>query len=563
MLGFIAFIAGLFSSYLAVKLTYREASLPKTICGTVAVYFSLVILLGLYMDRFGMALSAQNFFILFLVIAAAEHSLLKKKKIELNTDADTLYFLGFICIVFAGFIYYVYPSLPSFFPLGNTEDPSRHLLLAQYIQETGSLPHASVYYFTSIVAVYPFGMHLNAAFLSSALGIGLITFIHTFLAFIAALSAAAVYGIAAESAPRSKVLALFSGFFVITSTYSLYQLSLLGSWGMLFAGFLAVVFVWLLIDYAKAPKAETLMPLILLQTAIILTYPHWALVTLITLILIQIFDVREVPRTRVMHTVYFVLACTLLSAAFWTEKIGLVGGRVTESGPYFANPASLFGVVFIALSLLGILKSASLKNRAPLFFLISVCIQPILLFLYSLLAGISIQAYWYHKTYYFIVYPLAFFAFLGLEKLVGHLRKMYRAQTEENLKTFFLVLLICSVGVPAYMQIDKAEENRPESLAITPAEYSVATWARYNVSPEENITYIINAEVGVSSLEYIALHPGQRATLLSLLDIQYGDVLLVQDMNNMPATRLNEFDVLYQVENVAVLRKTTVHLPIS
>jgi hypothetical protein len=554
MLGFLTFIAGLISSYLAINIVYKKPSLPKTICGVTAVYFSFVILLGLYMDYFGVALSPQNFFIPFLIIAAAEYSFLKRKRIEPGIDVDRPYVLGFAGIVLAGFLYYVYPSLPSFFPLGNTEDPSRHFLLAQYIQESGSLSHGSVYYFTNIVAVYPFGMHLNAALLSAALNIELIKFIHTFLAFIAALSAAAVYGIAVESAPRSKTLALFSGFFVITSSYSLYQLSLMGSWAMLFAGFLAIVFVWFLIDYAREPKVDALLPLILLQTAIILTYPQWALVTLITLILVQIFEVGGMPKTRAMHTIYFVLACALLSAVFWKEKISLVGGRVIESGPFFADPLHIFGVVFIALAALGIWRRASLKNQVLLFFLISVCMQPILLFAYSLLTGTHVQEYWYHKTYYFIVYPLAFFAFLGLEKLVGYLHKMYISQTGENLKAFFLILLICSVGATIYVQIGKAEENRPKSLAITPAEYSVATWARYNVPPEEDITYIVNVEIGAASLEHITLREGPRSTLISLIDIRQGEILLVQNMGKVPVTRLDEFEVLYRVENVAVLR---------
>ncbi|MEE9175845.1 MAG: hypothetical protein V3U19_06685, partial [Thermodesulfobacteriota bacterium] len=403
---------------------------------------------------------------------------------KLRRDIDTFYLVIFIGIIALGFMYLIYPSTPSLFPLGNIADGPRHFALTQYIQENGHLVRDSIYELTSsgsgVMDTYPFGMHLNTALLSTMLDIPLIRFIFPFNAFIVALTAGALYGIGVEALKLDKYLAIFISFFFLTSLHVIDALTYQNSYSTIFAGFLASVFFWILIDYSEKPDYPKLLCLVLLESAMVLSYPSWALITMTAFLASCLFSMEFEEKN--MHLGILVLASILLTINFWWNSFFVLKLRLQEIGITPRSPITTTGTLLGILAVIGLFPYK--KEKQFLYtILVATIVLPFLLFFSSIL-GFQSTPYWYYKTLYFLEYPLVLFACLGLEKIIKRLHHRSESIPWDSVKSYGLLFLIAiSLTGVVYLRTNRVEGKRWRSFSITPEEYGMAKWMKENIPP--------------------------------------------------------------------------------
>ena len=557
VLGVLMLVSGLVASYFALQLAFKDSEIKTTKFATllIGVYFSLTIISGLFMNVLGIPISINSYLLTFLLLIVLGFQQNKKEKTNLKLADDRTFLFGYLLLLIAGFYYYIQPALPTLYPLGMMEDAPRHFVLSQYIQEAMKLPNGEFYGFTNIMTVYPFGWHLNVALLSTILSIPLIQITYPFIAFITALTAAVIFGIVWEIIKENKMTALVSGFFILTSSYVLFHLTLQSSWPILFGAFLATVFTWILIDYTRKPSTSLLGLLTLIASATILTYVSWGIIILFGFLITAHFQIPLLIRKR--HIGYFIGSTTLLTGIYWLGKFGQIQSRTSDLGAFITKPIEAFGIMFTIMAIIGIAVSAKRKERIPLYFLISVIAQPLLLFLYSSFTGATVESYWYYKTYYFVAYPLAIFTALAAKELYRRWDSLYQRASGEKTKAYFLLIIIMlSLYFGALFQINNSKEFRGKNLSITPAKYHAAIQIEKIVPPDQEIVHIIDGQLSYSWFNSIT-HRQEPYTIFTtpLTRSQSGDHFLIHNIEQIPPEELRQFETLYINEEVALIKK--------
>ncbi len=533
MLDFLVLVLGLISGYLLLNLFYDELSLPKLFSGTVALYLSLAAIIAYYFSALGLALSTSNFIAAFSAIALLGLILIRiKGKVGVVLDIDTLYLLTFAGIFLFGFFYFAYPALPSLYPISESAPALRHFTAAQHIIESQELP----------AGIYPLGMHLNIALLSKALGLPLIKGLYLSSVLFAALSAAVAFALVVELTGNKRLSALFSAFFMLFSGYINHALSISASWEMLFGAFLTLVMIWFLAEQAPERHSNLLVPAII-QGALILGCASWALVGLLTFFLIQIFEGIGF-RTRAVKLSSFLLLAGGFSLPAVRELLqGIL--KCLQNVAYIEDPVTATGTIFIVLALVGI-PSVQKANRVLPAFLGATLALPVLMFLYSLqVPGGTYSGY--YSSYFFLYYPMAIFATLGVETLLERWREMYSALAAERLLANGMLLLLLLIGSGiVFAQTETARQFRGSNLPLTPEEYRAASWVGENVPAGEKLTFV-NFEEGEKVNWMVAI---------SKHGTDYSERwVVIKDSESVSQEKLDQFELFYKTGGIEVLKK--------
>ncbi len=532
-------LVGFFSSYLLASRIFK-ASGEKIIVGATALYFSFVIVAGLYLDLAGLPLTPEIFLIIF-VIALLGQVLLEKDRRELLSNGDTKGLLIFLGTVVVSFAYFLYPALPDFYPIGATQDSARHFALAQYIQENRGLVRGVLEEWGDEfpVSTYPYGWHLHTSLLASALQTPLIKFIFPFSAFIAALSAGAIYGLALRIT-RNKTAAVFAGLFFMTSINIHNILSGFTSWAMLFAGFLSLAFAWFLMDYSIHHGLSALLVLVILESAVTLSYPLWGVILLLTFLVV--LSTEDAPsRKKIISGALFVGLSIALTAGFWLNKFEAAKMRLYESGPVLENPLMLTGLIVFFFAVFGMFKYHP-RNRVLYALALSMALMPAGLFLYSRFAPVS--QYWYQKTYLLLEYPLVLFATIGLDRILGYFRARYPIKPGRPHAAYLLLaLLLISIS---YAKLTKAEDLRYRYRSVTPEVYDLASWIRTNLPEGERLTFANfgDDQITINWMIAVSRH-GWELT---------GKTVVVKDITVVPQDILEKYRLLNKADGLAVMR---------
>lgn len=543
VLGFSSVILGLAASYFLYMYawSFKESSTIKVGSFTLGIYLSLVTVLGFYIDFFGLPTTISTYFIIFAIFTLAGYYYFKPKipKFEGKINNYTKYTL---VLITAGFIYLAYPSFPSMFPIGSMPDAPRHYAIAQYIQEKGHLIHGSggalSTFGSSVIDTYPFGTHLITVTLSSAFGIPLIRVIFPFHAFMLILSAAALYGIAVEYLNINEKSALLVPFFFLTSLHNLEALTYTNSFAMITGGFLATTFFWITLDYLDDRNVRKLLLLVLIVSAILMTYPTWAFIALSTFVLASVLH-KGIEKE---HLWVLVLGMLVLTVLYWRDKFTRGFSMLGEEGVIISNPYIATGLVTIAFSIFGI-YSLGKKDRPLLAFLLVTATLPGLLFLYSRIIS-KVSLYWYYKTYYYLGYPLAIAAGAGVSEIY-HKMKVHQTKNNESRRHLFLILLVVAGAVSLY-HLEYIQEKRWVKQSITPDEYAAALKLR-EMPGDLFFMHPTKADKERPRIYWLVT--------LSQKNANPNGVLFVDDESEITPTHLTMFEVVHQEGQTMILQK--------
>jgi len=590
-------VFGLLASYLFIRLVYPDQEMIKLIVSTITIFMCFMVLFGYYLGRFGLPLFSVHLLIIFLLISVLLITWISLKNPHLlrsiiSIKADKKYSLGFIFILAVGFLVHILPSLPSFFPVGRNCDTFAHFAVTKFITEHNSLLFGDnpVYALNPHLNNYPFGMHLNIAFFSRLFNIDPITVIYPFVVFFSVLTAAMLYGMVVESKAGDKFYGIFPAFVVLAFYLPMYMLRVMGWWPQIFGIFLAVMFVWLLMDYIKKPNIIGILPLALVEIAIVFTYIHWVTIAGLTLLLALTFMTDISKKNKLIHLFTFVLITSIFTASYalimikwagmglgvsseayhWTYirflPFDFFGIRVPESHTFFFDAINSACTLLFTISILGAIKSyIGKKNSLLLFFFFASLLQTFLLLIGVLF--FDLRAYPYAKQYYMLSYPAAIFFFIGLMDFVSRFNITHSLKDSTAFKAIFIIALIAIVVAAGQVMSIGVKATGHQELAIAPDQYDVALWCKNNL-PAGNLTYF--AEMPQSLWFYVASeHPPSSSELIHGVDIsakfnewattaENGDIVVVLNKDKIGLIDKSKYEILYERGNAAVLSKNEV-----
>lgn len=559
----------------------------KLIVSMVAMFMSFLILLGYYLDRFGMPIFSVYTLIIFLFIAGAI-VLKDRHRPRPDIEIDRKFELGFIFILTVGFIVYILPSIPSFFPVARIGDSAMHYAISTFITEHNSLMFSgSPYTLFPQWDQYPFGLHLNAAFVSMVLNKDPIVVLYPFIVIISVLTAAVLYGIVIQSKISGRLFGLLPSFVALSFYLSMDMVRVQATWAMVFGIFLVLMFIWLIMDYIKNPGIKRLIPLALIEIAIVFSYPYWAAIPIATLLFVLLWEkgINLSMKDRLVHISLFSLVVAaftidyaILIVTMAKNVIGLgdynvsfvrflpfdiFGWRIEEPNPFIIDMINNVMTIFFILAILSAVKSAmDGKNKLFVYFFAAALLQTLILG-----AGVlflDFRVYPYSKAYYLLTYPAAIFLLIGLKDIVLYLNISPIIKNSTVLKASFLMILLGSVVISGQLVSMGVKMTGNQELAMSPDQYDVALWAKDNL-PEGHLAYLGATPQDLWFYVVSSHEPTDPIMVLGppldeyfekwYLTAEVEDVVVLLDINRINNVSVDNFEVLYKRGSAVALKK--------
>lgn len=448
--GLLTVIIGLFVSYKIAIHSFREVYLEKLLIAILGIYFSLVILFGLLIRYFQMSVSPLNFLIIFIILTILLLYLSKnQKRSKIKFKLDKFMFMCLIFIISS--IFYMYPALPNLTnPCVGGFDCAYHSMYIEDIYNNYRLEDTRAGRgIAQSMSYYPFGLHLNAALLSHALLIKPEMIIYPFMVLITAGIIAITSGIMIDLLNK-KIYVLFTSLFILLSIYPASALIHYGFWAQIFGIYLILLFVWILEDYTSIANTRILFLLILLEFGVMLSYYLFALIPALTFFFVLIDLKKKSYKFRIVHGIFFILAISLVgigyvlntSSAYPMSLSGyikdILAKRISEGGSILPGTIKGIGIIPLFFANMGVLYTFSRKEKHLLFFFMAIILQ-----MFALYMGVKylkiIGFYWFSKMSYLLLYPIAIYAFIGLESFVRYSGIL---NTQLNKKYIILVFIV-------------------------------------------------------------------------------------------------------------------------
>jgi hypothetical protein len=389
---------------------------------------------------------------------------------------DVLVFAGIVLITTT---YMIYPSLPALLPPSHHYDAVHPIVLADFIFQTDSLPHdytgATPPYFPP---GYPVGGATMVALASHWLGRVPIDTLHPLISFVMGLTAGLTFLIIRRVLGEirfASAIALLATFLLFTAwEYFPGSLNERYFFGQTFAQFFALLTFLLVMNYVRVPSLLTLFLILTSLAAVLFSHPSPLVAPALAVAVVLAERFRHNPRQAVLHGGLLAFGLALVAYFYvlprWSAWVYQTG--YGEAAPFGIES---IGVVLPFLAILGFVLAfgAQWRDRCWIGFLMLVAIlaQPIALFLgRSALPGIG--AYYFEKSVYLLIYPMAIFAAIALAQSVGavgerlpHVVRGWKVWGTTAIGAVFILLLF-----PA----------RPFA-PLTQSELDVARWAKSNL----------------------------------------------------------------------------------
>lgn len=572
-LEFIILLVGLLESYVLIKSVYPNQTLIKLIVSTITVFSSQMILFEYY-HFFGESLFFLFALILFLLIAGL---ILLNNRQLLYLDIDKEFCLGFFFLIIIGFISYIFPSFPSFFPLSRNADSAAHFEIVRSIAETNTIQYRSDF--------YPTGMHQIMAFIARLLDINPIHVIYPFIVIITVLTGGIIYGFIVESKISDKFFGLIPACILLSFFMTSYMTMVMGWWAMVFGIYLVLVFIWVLMDYIDKPSIPRILPLILIEIAIIFSYNFWALIPALTLFIILVTNFKISKKLRCLHFALF----TLISGALTITSIhtvilssvntsntgpsmsflpfGFFNWRATpEISPILVNTINIILTIYFSIGIIGGINYIKNKKCDILIaFFIATFLQTFALGFASLFLGFDL--YLYAKAYNLLLYPVTIFLWIIIKDVSFKWNNLHKIKDSSEFKLIFMIILSSFVLLSTYTMYIGIKSTGHQILAITPDQYDVASWTKDNLK-DGNLTSLAEWPQGlwftvISKRNFTSVderYGVENAAIMKLkfdkweLNSRNGDTIAILDISKIDKN-IEVYDILYRKGNSIILRK--------
>lgn len=449
-------------------------SLATAILTTAIVFIALAVANAVALDLLGLPIHPWVVLVATVVeLAAAMAYLWRRGAVQIDAQYDEL--LAFLLLVAIVTAYLIYPSLPALFPPARHFDAVNHALLADYIFEHNALPHdfstnARPYHLSG----YPTGGALFGALVAHWTGNIALKTIHPVISLILGLAAGLVFVLLKRLLPQgtlSTPIAFLTTMLLFTAwDYFPGSVNERYFYAQIFSQFFALSAFLFAFFYWVAPDLLSLILMAMSIGTILLSHPTPIVAP--TLAAFAAIGLRHglALRRKAAHALIlasgilvYVLAYALPHLVHWVALTGL-GEAVPlsfDSIGYFLPTLSALGFV------LAWRRHWRDVFRFPILLLLTVLAQPVALYLARFLIP-NITGYYFEKSLYLLIYPLALLAALPLAELASRLQSRLAPKL-----AWGAVLALGAIILLAYP---------PRPFApMTESEFALATWAKQNL----------------------------------------------------------------------------------
>ena len=421
---------------------------------------ALVAALAYVIDRAGFGLVSIP--VLVLSVTAAAYLAWRAPASTPDSGSDVLALAGIVGFVLAAILRLGWPSL---MPPGRGPDLAHHLLLVDYIEQTGHLVQArALEGAMGEMAHYTPGAHLLAVLFGKWVGTDGTRVLFPLLAACAALTAGYVFLIA-RRLQLPLPYAIIAVILLFLPTHYFYGAFTHDSYfAQVVAVFFAVAAWWALVAWDQHRSIVLAIVISILLVAVFLTWPVFIGPLVVVFVALS--------RDRLAHTAIGVTPLLVIAAIHMTGRWGWVG-MVSTSGGILAPGVATFGWLLPALALIGLLISARDRRvRVSLILLLVIALQALTLFVLATARGAS-TPYMAYKTVYLAIYPMALFGAVAISRL--------RSNTIGWIAASVLVLVAVRPALTA-----------PRPLPIVERDlYDAGKWVRANVG-QSCVDYLVN-----------------------------------------------------------------------
>ena len=463
----------------------RRYDFPEALLVLSATGMALAMFNAFAMDVSGVLINAWIVLVATLIELAALVGIARRNGFELGLPVlDSVVFVGIVLVTTA---YMIYPSMPALLPPSLHYDAIHPIVLADYIYQTNSLPHD----FSGAVPPYfppgyPVGGALMVALVSHWFGRVPFDTLHPFISFVLGLTAGLTFLIirrAFRDIQFSVPLALLATCLLFTAwEYFPGSVNERYFFGQTFAQFFALLTFFYLMDYVSVPDLGALLLILSSLAAVLFSHPSPMVAPAFAVGIVLVDHARRDLKRAAIHASALAVGLGLVALFYvlprWSAWVGQTG---YGEAPTFG--IDTIGVVLPLLGSIGFVAAMrkQWRDRCAIGFLMLVAVlaQPVALFLgHFFIPGIGI--YYFEKSVYLLIYPLALFAAVALAEGMVVLNR--------RVPTWQLALAAWVIGVAGIPVIFAAFPPRPFA-PLTEAELQVARWAKSHVDVE-NLAYV-------------------------------------------------------------------------
>ena len=457
------------------------------------------------------------------------------------------------------FILGMLPSLPSLLPVGIQVDGAGHYDLTN--QFVNAIQNRRAFLNT-----YPSGLHIDLALVTLALGpsFPLAKTIYPFMAMLNALISGTIYLIAFRFY-SNRISAILTSFLISTALPTFVQLALQDSWAQVLGFLLLLTIVWMIVVLVQEKRVEMLIPIAILQLALISTYTMFSIIPFVLLLLAS----KKIQmRPSILGVFVGVWLVYFFTFAFPRINGGEVMALQEAACCGWFNPTAFFSNYgfggLIALALIGCFSRNKFRKTGETHVIawgfLALSVSQTLLFVAGFLfLGVALY-YVYKNVAYLVIYPLSIFSAFGLDHL---LRLVVRPRVTKTRKALAALILLSILLAVSYQATANTIAFHQFPLGLTPDQYAVAVWSRQNL-PAGDITFIGNspttlwfADISNHGLKNGGVDwwvkPALNFTLWNETAGR-GEVVVILDRSLVPS-RIDGFRELYHSGDVLVLEK--------
>jgi hypothetical protein len=394
-----------------------------------------------------------------------------------ETWSDVVAWAGVVAFVLAAIMRLGWPSL---LPPGRGPDLAHHLLLVDYIEQTGHLVHdRALEGAMGEMAHYTPGAHLLAVLFGKWLGTDGTRAFFPLLAVSAALTAGYVFLIGRRlllplpySIAAVALLFLPAQYFHGAFTHDSFL-------AQTAATFFAVAAWWALVAWDQDRSIVLAIVVAILLVAVFLTWPVFVGP------LVVVFAALVASPTRIQHLAIGLVPMLVIATIHLSGRWGWLG-LVRTSGAVLAPSLASLGWLLPLLALIGLVISArDRRMRVSLILLLVIVLQALTLFVLAGARGAS-TPYMAFKMVYLAIYPAAILAAVAIANPERAMLARRREDGESKASPGWIVaaLLLLVAVRPAL--------TAPRTLPVVDLDlYQAGKWVRAHVG-QRCVDYLVN-----------------------------------------------------------------------
>ncbi|MBI4785787.1 MAG: hypothetical protein HY782_01910 [Chloroflexi bacterium] len=441
--------------------------------------FILILANGYTLNLLWLPADAAAVLVLVLIQASLLARWLAVRHVRIAGDALEL--AGFLLVVVGVWIYFVYPALPTLLPPSYSGDPALHYAFTSKVFATGR-----------IIADDPGGPSLIAATLAHWLGQSPLRVMHPVAALWLALTAGGIYGIACAILPdrkESKVVALGAVFalFVAWNYFAGLALGANYFFSQIAGQLFIVAFVWVLCEYRESEDTVWEILLIGSLLSVGVLYPLWIGLpgALLAWEMVDAWRRNEASRARTQRTARLaVIAALVVGAAFLLNGRQFIPtlGRIQLGGTVLGPTLDALGGPLLVLCALAGLLIARGQERLRVVVALTVFTLLQTLALLGTRVFLGGGQYWFNKSFFLWIFPLALCAVIALARAMDWLSRLIPrrlvASAPGLITVFALLAAITLFARPA-----------PSYAVLDESDIQVALWAKSHLNTR-HVNYI-------------------------------------------------------------------------